>query len=108
MPAIDPYLLLKHYEAGAITGHELLIGLVQVAAEKHPEQIALLISSELLLKIRETSSNPPSSPDEMVVFHLGMHSPGFDLKAFQREQARLWYDGLWRWHQYFNQIEGGI
>ena len=105
MPMTDLSKLLKLYDCCEITPMELLIGLVQAAVESPPEQIIPLLSPESLQKLQEASKNPPTTPDKQLFCDISCHGPGFDWEAWQREQQRLWYDGVWRWHHYFHRAK---
>lgn len=100
--------LVRRYEAGALTRHELLLRLCQDAADCAPATIAAELPADVLAEIRERAAAPPDSPDRCRVFHAG----GFtgDAEYWEehfREESRRLYDGLWRWHGHFADAEPG-
>ncbi len=97
----DPERWLQLYDEGHITDIELLFRLVQAAASHPPEEIAAFLPSQQLTRMREESADPPESLESSLrYFHMGMWSgPGpHEL----REEQRLWFEGVWQWHRYFN------
>src|SRR5262245_47820041 len=62
--------LLRQYNLGNITGHELLNGLIDAAASQSPEQLVQLIPEERLRELRDVSAIPPGSPDAVRSFRL--------------------------------------
>jgi hypothetical protein len=101
----EPTKLLRLYDKGHITVTELHRGLVQAAASHPPEDIAALLPAEQLQGIRDLAASPPTSPEGCPrFFQMGSPVGAFDREAHECEQRRLWYDGVWRWHRYF---EGG-
>jgi hypothetical protein len=101
----EPAKLLRLFEAGAITRHELLLRLCQAAAERAPAELVAGLPAHVLDEIREWVVRQPTSPDECRVIRSVCAGPGFDAERHFREEARQLYDGLWRWHRYFAEAE---
>ena len=93
----DPRIVLQHYERGNITFTELIIDLCQAATVTPPEEIAPLLSEDLLSELRERSREPPKEPKGHRVFAMGMSLEESDT------QSRLYVEGLRYWHRFFNQ-----
>ena len=98
---VEPAKLVRQYEEGVLTRHELLIRLCQAAADRAPAGIAGELPAEVLAEVREWSAAPPDGPDRCRVFGSVCAGPGFDAEAHFREESRRLYDGLWRWHRHF-------
>jgi hypothetical protein len=101
---VEPAKLLRWYEAGRVTRHELLLRLLQAAAEREPAEIAADLPTDLLAEVRERAAVPPATPDGCRVIGSVCAGPGFDAEAHFREESRRLYDGLWRWHGYFADV----
>ena len=97
---IEPAKLLQWYEAGALTRHELLLRLLQAAAERAPAELAAVLPPEVLAEVRARSA-APASPGECRVVGSVCAGPGFDAEVHFREESRRLYDGSLRWHRYF-------
>jgi hypothetical protein len=102
MEPIEPTKLLRAYEQGHITEMELRSRLVQAAASYPPEGFVLLIPADELQAIRELAEAPPSSPDGSPrIFGIVSSVGPRDHEAEERRERRLWYDGIWCLHRYF-------
>lgn len=102
---VEPAKLLRLYDAGVLTRHELLIRLGQAAADRAPAGIAAEFPADVLAEVREWAAVPPASPDRCRVFGSICAGPGFDADAYFREESRRLYEGLWRWHRHFADTE---
>jgi hypothetical protein len=98
---LEPAKLLRLYDDGNLTETELQTHLILAATRYPPESIAPLLSAEHLGGLRARSASPPASADEGMWLLGGNWEASFDWEAYCREQRRLWYDGVWRWHRYF-------
>lgn len=98
--------LIHRYEVGVVTRQELLIRLCQAAADQAPIDIAAELPADVLAELREWSASPPDSPDRCRVFHAGGFTDNAEHweRFFSRESQRF-YEGLWRWHDYFKDAE---
>jgi hypothetical protein len=102
MRASDPAALLRQYEGGRITDGELLLRLVQAAAERPPSEVAPVLPAPLLARVCRASASPPASPEDSPrIAYAGSWVGPHDHEAEERRQRRLWYDGAWRWHRFF-------
>jgi hypothetical protein len=102
MRASDPAALLRQYEEGRITDGELLSHLLKAAAERAPSEIASALPAPLLARVRQAAANPPASPEDSPrSFFMASWVGSYDHEAEERREQRLWYDGAWRWHQFF-------
>ncbi len=63
---IDVLRILKLYDRGVLTHHEVFAKLASAALEQPPEELAKLIPEETLEKLREWSATPPNSPDQFI------------------------------------------
>lgn len=95
---IEPAKLVRWYDEGVLTRHELLIRLCQVAADRPPAELAADMPGDVLAEVREWSAAPPDSPNRCRVIRPVCGGPGFDAVAHFRDESRRLYDGLWRWH----------
>ncbi len=91
--------LIRLYERGALSRHELLTRLCQAAAELSPFELAVELPIDILADIAERSALPPNSPDQCRVWGGGSVTGNWE-QHFLLEAQRL-YDGLWAWHRYF-------
>lgn len=104
---IEPTKLLRLYDAGVVTRHELLLRLYQAAAERSPAELIAVLPADVMAELREGVAAPPATPDECRVFGSVCAGPGFDAERHFREESRRLYDGLWRWHRYLVGAEPG-
>jgi hypothetical protein len=110
MGPVEPAKLMRLYEQCHITPMELRTRLVQAAASYPPERFASLIPAEELQAIRELAQSPPASPEGSPrIVALGTWVGAHDHEAEERQERRLWYDGIWRWPRFFRsgQAEAG-
>jgi hypothetical protein len=107
MQAPDPANLLRLYDKGHITEMELHTGLVRAAAVHSPEDIAPLLTVKQVQAVREFAASPPSSLEACPrTFHMGSWVGPYDWEADDRAKREQWYDGVWRWHRYFEGESG--
>jgi hypothetical protein len=97
--------LPRLYAAGVITHSELTYRLVQMAAERPPQEIGPLLPEWCLRELREASASPPSRHEDCprafaIVCVAGPPSPEGETRRDPRQGQRSWYDGIWRWHYY--------
>jgi hypothetical protein len=98
----EPARLLRLYDKGNITLMEPHTGLVEAVVAHPVEEIAPLLMVEQLQALRDLAASPPTSPEGCPrTFHMGSWIGPFDWDAHHRERQRLWYDGIWKWHAYF-------
>ncbi len=96
MRLLDPVKVLDLYNCGQITLMELHLRLIQAAATDPPQEIVPLLPEKLLHVIRELSATPPTALEGSPrIFWMGA------TLVDEQEARRLWYDGVWRWHHYF-------
>ena len=62
---IEPARLVQWYEAGTLTRPELLLRLLQAAAERLPAEIASELPPHVIDELRGRSATAPASPDEL-------------------------------------------
>lgn len=102
MGSADHATTLRQYEQGRITASELLGRIVRLAADRPVAEIAATLPEWLLDQLREVSAVPPPSPDRAPrTFHLGSWVGPHDYEAWEHRERRLWFDGAWNWHHYF-------
>jgi len=105
---VEPAKLVRLFESGAVTRQELLLNLCQAAADRAPEQLAALLPADVLAEVRERSATPPTDPDQCRVVWVGSWVGSAEAwDRHHREESRRFYDGLWRWHQFFARAEPG-
>jgi hypothetical protein len=97
--------LIRLYEAGAYTRHEMVLRILQAAAERSPAEIAADLPPDVLAEVRERSATAPVTPDECRVIGSVCAGPGFDAERHFREESRRLYEGLCRWHGYFTNAD---
>ena len=102
MSFTDPKRLLRQYEEGRITHHELLRRLIQAAARIPPSQIAAVLSLPELQELQKLSTNPPNSVEESPRSTCPGVSGDWELEI--RQGQRLWHDGAWQWHRWFQGV----
>jgi hypothetical protein len=103
MKPVEPAKLMRLYEQCYITPMELRTRLVQAAASYPPETFVSLVPAEELRAIRALAESPPASPEGSPrIFAMGSWVGPHDHEAEEREERRLWYDGIWRWHRFFH------
>jgi hypothetical protein len=91
-------ILLQGWKRGRIAKGELEWRLVQAAASAAPEELAPFLSTEQLGALRTLAASPPRSlHDTPRIFVMG----GMATDQ-EREERQLWYDGIRRWHQFFD------
>ena len=102
MKPVEPIRLIRMFEQCHITEMELQTRLVQAAANYPPEGFASIIPAEELQAIRQLAESPPVSPEGSPrTFAIGTWIGPHDSEAEEREERRLWHDGIWRWHWFF-------
>jgi hypothetical protein len=102
MRASDPARLVRDYTEGRITDGELLSRLVKAAADRPPSEIAPSLPAPLLIRVRQAVASPPASAEDVPrSFRMGSGVGPHENEAEDRRERQLWYDGAWRWHDYF-------
>jgi hypothetical protein len=101
MTLTDPVKLLRMYDRGGLTGHELCFHLLKAAATLSPAEIAPLLPPNVLADVRRESAEPPSSLAGLVWFGGGNFISQAGMEQRIREDQRLWLAGVWEWHRYF-------
>lgn len=93
MSRADPANLLRMYEKGVLTLKELETRLIEAAATHPVEEIAILLSAELLSAIKERTASPPTDPDG--------HPGTVWIGHWSEEDRRTLWEGECNWHRYF-------
>jgi hypothetical protein len=102
MKPIEPATLISLFELGHISPMDLRIRLIQAAAMYPPERFSLLVPDEEVQAIRELAMCPPVSlEDTPRIFAIGTWVGLHDHEAEERQERRLWFEGIWRWHSFF-------
>lgn len=103
MPALPAAKLLALYGRGAITGQDLLIALVECAADQPPTELVDCVPAELLTELRAVVATPVTA-DRLVAFESLCNGPGFNPAAYAadlRERKRRYVRGSDHWRAYF-------
>jgi hypothetical protein len=95
----DVSRLLRQYDQGHVTRHELLNGLVRAAALVSADEVAVALPLDVMEVLREETVSPPASFAAMppIVRLRGWPGSGEE----ERNDRRLTFEGLWRRHRYF-------
>jgi hypothetical protein len=102
MKLVEPEKLIREYERCCMTPLELQSRLIQAAAGFPPEEFASLIPAGVFETIREVAASPPARLEETPrIFAISTCTGPGDSEAEERPARRLWYDGIWRWHRFF-------
>jgi hypothetical protein len=99
--------LVQTYEDGDMATGEFSSKLILAAAEHLPEAIAVHLSAEYLAIIRERTTNPPGSPDQVVIVRIGAYTGTGHLERDQQEQI-AYFHGAWAWHAYFRRLDAAV
>jgi hypothetical protein len=90
--------LASLYCRGVLTGTEVVIEFVLLAAEEAPATLAATLPADLLGEVREQCRRPPADPSKSPrIFGIGVSDP----EAWRRWTSQAWYDGARAWHRYF-------
>lgn len=92
---------VRRYECGMYTRLEALTRLVQEAAEHPPAALAVGLPGEWLEELKERTTVPPASPDEVLYISGILRGVDFDYKAYFAQMRQSCFDGSWAWHRYF-------
>jgi hypothetical protein len=105
MKPLEPSKLMRLAESGFFTPSEFRIHVIQAAASYSPAELAALLPPAEIKSIRDLAASPPATPDETPrIIVMGMWERDSDPETHQQEErtARLaWYEGIWRWHEFF-------
>jgi hypothetical protein len=96
--------LIRSHNRGLLTDQAFQLDLVLAAAELPPERIVELLRPQVVAELRKLSREPPADPGKVRIIESVCEGPDFSqerYEAYLREQARLWFEGVWRWHHYF-------
>jgi hypothetical protein len=94
--------LVREYERGNLTEHETVHDLIECGAKEGVARIVPLIPSSFLEQIRELALTPPGTPEGCGLrVCISARMGPVDVEKEQREWRQRWFDGIWRWHQYF-------
>jgi hypothetical protein len=96
----DPAMLMAIYDEGRITRVDLMCRLMDLATVCPVESIVPHVPEEMLAEIREQARRPAKAEEVRIIFG-GTFAGDFDWEAFQKKAARMYADGLNRWHAYF-------
>jgi hypothetical protein len=98
--------LVREYERGNLTEHETVHDLIECAAIEGVAGIVPLIPSNFLEQIRELALTPPKTFEDCGLrVCISTRIGPVDFEKEQREWRQKWFDGIWRWHQYFVNVK---
>jgi hypothetical protein len=91
------------YGRGILTVNECIIRLLLLSEYDLPEALTPELPGDLVAALRAYCATLPRGPEAAP--WIGGVCPGAgnnDVETVQRETSREWYDGVRRWHEYFN------
>src|SRR4051812_15346562 len=88
---------------GVLTREEALLRLVLEACHEAPAMMASDLPRDLIASLREYCADPPASPEQAPVIGgtCGGLPPHNDPASWRRLANGEWYEGMVRWHSYF-------
>ncbi|MBN9119795.1 MAG: hypothetical protein J0I06_11660 [Planctomycetes bacterium] len=104
MASVPPEKLVATYNRGMITGHELVLRLIEAATQYPPEEILPLVPEELVAELKQRGTNPPDRPEAVRTVQAGCYAGPHDPQAWERkerEDRAAYYEGVWRWHEFW-------
>jgi hypothetical protein len=94
--------IVQRYQEGTITLLELTNKLIEQANWLGPKEMADLLPPEVLQEMRARSATPPEAVEKSPrLWYIGWP---LDPEAHRRHTQQLYFDGIWRWHRYFEQM----
>jgi hypothetical protein len=93
--------IMRGYEKGIYTRLEVVCQLVELGAICPPAEVSLDLPAEWLTQIREATTTPPPTIDDVQYISGALLQEGVDAEQHYAQLCKAWFAGAWNWHRHF-------